>query len=338
MASAARKQRQGVEIRSGTLGAVLVEEFYIFCSDKSLCLSFVHQERRAILQDCFCHHWVGLDKGEDTHENPRGYELVVLVVLLVVLLLVVVLFLLACELIVLTCYFALYFSATGDRTEISNQLLGYGIPVDLMPLTESGNVKTKNFTHWLKVRRTLEDNHRNNKCGRGQQQHDGMSNNNFIAKNIECPGLNDVIFRSGKNHHMSHPGNVMFHGIIESKHDEHCAAHQDDKAVITWWVIEQVESKGGRFLEWNDHSMWSQIMDRNHIRSKVSSCFRTFRRKLNAFKNTSSQQQSADTYSFSSYSASTVTSNFQFIQDGNGNRNNNNNEMKKKMKKRKVSH
>ena len=107
-----------------------------------------------------------------------------------------------------------------------------------MPLTDSGNVKTKNLSQWLKVRRDLED-IRN--IG-----FNGISRN-FLLNNIECPGLNDVIFRSGKNH-MSHPGNVMFQGIIESKHDEHCAAHQDDKAVITWWVIEQVEIKGGRFL------------------------------------------------------------------------------------------
>jgi len=84
---------------------------------------------------------------------------------------------------------------------------------------------------------------------------------------------------------MSHPGNVMFQGLIESKHNEHCIAHQDEKAVITWWVVEQVEAKGGRFLEWNNQGMWSQILDRAQVRCKVSSCFRTFRRKLNAFKN-----------------------------------------------------
>ena len=176
----------------------------------------------------------------------------------------------------------------GDRTEISYQLLGYGIPVDLMPLTDSGNVKTKNLWQWLKVRKALED---------GKNKHANGSSSTLLDRNIECPGLNDVIFRSGKNH-MSHPGNVMFQGIIESKHDEHCAAHQDDKAVITWWVIEQVESKGGRFLEWNDHGMWSQILDRNHIRSKVSSCFRTFRRKLNAFKHSQHYESSTSEFRY----------------------------------------
>lgn len=93
----------------------------------------------------------------------------------------------------------------------------------------------------------------------------------------------------------------MFQGIIESKHDEHCAAHQDDKAVITWWVVEQVESKGGRFLEWNDDGMWSQIMDRGQIRSKVSSCFRTYRRKLNAFRNNQQSDSATSTFIHQQY-------------------------------------
>lgn len=176
---------------------------------------------------------------------------------------------------------------TGNKTEISYQLLGYGIPVDLMPLTDSGNVKTKNLAHWLKVRKVVED-------SRGMGRN-GVSGNFFLLNNIECPGLNDVIFRSGKNH-MSHPGNVMFQGIIESRHDEHFAAHQDDKVVITWWVVEQVEAKGGRFLEWNDHGMWSQIIERGQIRSKVSSCFRTYRRKLTAFRNNQQSESATSTF------------------------------------------
>jgi hypothetical protein len=81
-------------------------------------------------------------------------------------------------------------------------------------------------------------------------------------------------------------GNASFQSLIEAKHEEHSQSHQDDKALITWWIVEQVELKGGNFLEWNSKGMWSQILDRAHIRSKVSSCFRTFRRKLNAMKHT----------------------------------------------------
>ena len=187
-------------------------------------------------------------------------------------------------------FFVLYtfVTAVGDRTEISYQLLGYGIPVDLLPLTDSGNVKTKNLFQWLKHRKVVEDN---------SSTFMNLVSNGFVSNNIECPGLNDVIFRSGKNH-MSHPGNVMFQGIIESKHKEHCAAHQDAKVVITWWVVEQVESRGGRFLEWNNQGMWSQISERGHIRSKVSSCFRTYRRKLNAYKNNQQNESSTSEFTY----------------------------------------
>lgn len=170
---------------------------------------------------------------------------------------------------------------TGDRTEITYNLLGYGIPVDLLPLTDSGNIKTTNLLQWLKVRKAYEENMRND--------YNGVSSDptaiGFIdINNIECPGLNDVIFRSGKNH-LCHPGNVAFQGLIESRHEEHSKSHQDAKARITLWIVEQVELKGGRFLEWNSEGMWSQILDRHQIRSKVSSYFRTYRRKLNAMKN-----------------------------------------------------
>lgn len=84
---------------------------------------------------------------------------------------------------------------------------------------------------------------------------------------------------------MSHPGNVFFQGLIEARHEEHSRSHQDGKAKITWWVIDTTEAAGGRFLEWNAEGTWSQIIDRSHIRSKVSSYFRTYRRKMNAMKN-----------------------------------------------------
>eukprot|EP00536_Pseudo-nitzschia_multiseries_P002466 jgi/Psemu1/283735/fgenesh1_pg.33_\ len=116
---------------------------------------------------------------------------------------------------------------TGDPTEISYKLLGYGIPVDLLPVTESGKIKTKNLFQWIRVRRALEDSRNTNENGISAPHY-----RIFFDTNIECPDLNDVIFRSGKNH-MSHPGNVMFQGLIESQHTEHSNAHQDDKAAIT---------------------------------------------------------------------------------------------------------
>jgi len=175
---------------------------------------------------------------------------------------------------------------TGDRTNIQYSLMGYGIPVDLLPLTDTGNIKTKNLLQWIKVRKALDESI--------AKDHNGIISHArasgwIDSNNIECPGLNDVIFRSGKNH-MSHPGNASFQSLIEARHEEHSQSHQDDKALITWWIVEQVELKGGNFLEWNSEGMWSQILDRALIRSKVSSCFRTYRRKLSAMKHTQTSE------------------------------------------------
>lgn len=76
----------------------------------------------------------------------------------------------------------------GDRTEITYNLLGYGIPVDLLPLTDSGNIKTTNLLQWLKVRKAYEENMRND--------YNGVSSDptaiGFIdINNIECPGMHE---------------------------------------------------------------------------------------------------------------------------------------------------
>jgi hypothetical protein len=84
--------------------------------------------------------------------------------------------------------------------------MGYGIPVDLLPLTDTGNVKTKNLLQWIKVRKALDESI--------AKDHNGIisfaqASGWIDSNNIECPGLNDVIFRSGKNH-ISHPGKYLF--------------------------------------------------------------------------------------------------------------------------------
>ena len=125
----------------------------------------------------------------------------------------------------------------GERTEILYKLMGYGIPIDLIPMTETGNVKVKNLQQWIKVRKALE---RPNVPGDSSPTNSGHL--------IDCPELNDVVFRFGTSY-LCHPGNVMFLGLIESKSLEHTNASQEEKKAITWWVIDHIESKRkGRFL------------------------------------------------------------------------------------------
>jgi hypothetical protein len=170
----------------------------------------------------------------------------------------------------------------GDPIEIQYNLSGYGIPSDQLPVTDSGNVKTKNLNQWIRVRKVFEGT-----ASAGENQRQRMS-----QSIIECPGSNDVIFRLGQAY-LCHPGNVHFRGLIESKLDDHNAATSSEAKVnITWWIIEQVEQNGGRFLTWDNNGWWKQMTDKQQIRSKVANAFKDHKRRVKALSHCQVAQSS----------------------------------------------
>mmetsp|Transcript_27321 Transcript_27321/g.48345 ORF Transcript_27321/g.48345 Transcript_27321/m.48345 type:complete len:524 (+) Transcript_27321:363-1934(+) len=165
---------------------------------------------------------------------------------------------------------------TATDVEIGYGLMGYGIPVDLIPMTGTGNVKTKNLQQWIKTRKVIED-----------TQEDSP---------IECPFMNDVVFRFGKSY-LSHPGNTAFRGLIEANFDEHNdASTTDAKVAVTWRIVQEVERRGGRFLVWHKRGWWEQITDRAQIRSKVAVSLKEHKKRVLAKKNM--QSMSSGTFKF----------------------------------------
>ena len=169
---------------------------------------------------------------------------------------------------------------SGTTTELLYQLMGYGIPIDLLPISQTGNIKRTSLLHWIRLRGMIES----------QQQQlkdygisDDITDNDPIdaLSAIECPNLNDVIFRTGKSY-MCHPGNVMFRSLIEAKLDEHFSSSRKEKAAIAWWIVEQVEMKKGRFLKWDKRGWWTEFEDRSEIRYKIPTYFRDFSRNVKA--------------------------------------------------------
>ncbi len=159
--------------------------------------------------------------------------------------------------------------------------MGYGIPIDLLPISPTGNVKTLMLHQWIKVRKMIESKHFSSSDSGTESSGDDSSS---VAENaIECPNLNDVVFRPGKSY-MIHPGNVMFRSLIESKLQEHFAATRSEKAAIAWSIVREVELKGGRFLKWNNRGWWAEFEDRSEIRYKIPSYFRDFTRNSKARK------------------------------------------------------
>jgi hypothetical protein len=181
-------------------------------------------------------------------------------------------------------FFLIHFlSQVGDGLALQYNLHSYGIPVDLLPITETGNVKIKNHQRFIKVRNMLE---RPNVVAIGggvMPDDDG----------IECPGLHDVVFRVGDSY-LCHPGNAKFRGWIESTFDEYDAANKERKATIIGMLVEEV-LKMGRFLVW-EKQWWVILWDHEKMRSKVVGAFKDQRRRLKASANL--QVHESSTYSF----------------------------------------
>jgi hypothetical protein len=169
--------------------------------------------------------------------------------------------------------------------------MGYGIPVDLLPMSPTGNIKTQMFKQFIRLRKAIEA-----PSGQNTETSSGSDDSIIVPHSaIECPNLKDVVFRAGKSY-MCHPGNVMFRSLIESRMEEHYSATKREKASIAWSIVGEIERRGGRFLKWDIRGWWTLMEDRAEIRYKIPTCFRDFSRAMKARRrrtqmNSNQQQQ-----------------------------------------------
>ena len=165
-----------------------------------------------------------------------------------------------------------FFVEKGETIELQYCMKSYGIPVELIPLTDTGNIKTTYLKQWMKLRRILEVTKMTEK-----------TNDNHVSI-IECPRSKDVVFRSGTS--MScHPGNVHFRCLVESKHESPSVISQTTQAELAEQLIEEVEAGGGRFLKWDNRGYWTELKDRLHIHTKVALAIRDYKYKTKAQRN-----------------------------------------------------
>ena len=161
----------------------------------------------------------------------------------------------------------------GDELEMRYRLKSYGIPIEMLPITDTGSIKMINHNHWIKTRKHIEQ---------------GIDDNVTI---VECPGSNDVVFRQGTSS-MENPGNVKcrdlvlslledrdnalkgngtFHfGNSSSGNNNNNAARIHNEIVDR--LVNQIEcQRHGRFLEWDKHrGTWVQMVGRPKVKQKVS--------------------------------------------------------------------
>jgi hypothetical protein len=195
----------------------------------------------------------------------------------------------------------------GDELEMRYRLKSFGIPIEMLPITESGTIKLNFHQQWIKTRKLVE-----------QQQTN-------VVTIVECPGSNHVVFRQGTAS-IENPGNVMCRDLIltyleekETEKEERklgtnttaAAAtaatiqQQDDRykqqyeiepiissttvmpmtnmpkmtaaynthhtRMIDWVLDQIINQKHGNFLEWDKHrNTWIQMTDEVNIKRKVS--------------------------------------------------------------------
>jgi hypothetical protein len=204
-----------------------------------------------------------------------------------------------------------------------------GIPIELIPSTDSGNIKSVNFKRWIKLRTHLEQEEQthminNNKSTPASDNNVGKCDSevvshtltpqsglhNYLANTkgniiVECPSSNDVIFRMGESMNF-HLGNIHFQSLIESRIHEHSIdvnTTQLRKAEIGIEIMNEVlkpEEKNngcgggggesGRFLTWDRKKKWWLVIhSEDKIRLKIYHAFLGF--KKNMLKEQQQQQE-----------------------------------------------
>jgi len=158
--------------------------------------------------------------------------------------------------------------ATG--IERRYRLKGFGIPVEMIPITDTGNVKRTYLYQWIKVRKSIESN-----------ENAGATKSQTM---ILLPRSNDVLIRTGTTT-LSHPGNVFFRGLIEMKHEEFRSGSEFTQSFLAEDIVEEIERLKGHFLTWDSRGFWTDLRDRNQIIFKVEVSIRDFKVKLKARKN-----------------------------------------------------
>lgn len=199
---------------------------------------------------------------------------------------------------------------SGDSMKMRYELMTYGIPVSLIPTTETGRLKTKNILQWIKTRKLIDafNVHQNNVMHSETTTPttafmDVLSilkeQKKLEQQRVECPGVHDVIFRSAGKSCLNNPGNIAFRGVFEKYHEQHVGAKQTEKKNMIWLLIEEVEQNDGRFLTWDKgHGYWIPMTDRKEIRSKVAISLRDYNKQRRAIETSHQQHSKSSTYAF----------------------------------------
>lgn len=174
----------------------------------------------------------------------------------------------------------------GELVETTYALQSYGIPVDEIPFSSSGVIKTKAIKQWMRFRETIESQH-----FAEDVSYVDVKLPNHVSPNVtDCPYLNDVLFRQGVST-ITYPGNYRVRAIMQEKHEE------TKRRVLIEEIIEAVEKNRGRFLVWNESGWWDQLhstIDSEMVIKKIEYMLKDFRRSIRKSESSATNQVKLD--------------------------------------------
>jgi hypothetical protein len=149
-------------------------------------------------------------------------------------------------------------SHNGNYTEILYSLLGYGIPVDLIPSSDGVLIKKTNWSRWIAKYMARDK--------------ELSSSGGTIFLGVDLPTRNDVLMGKGRpiqNHH----GNVHLRMLVEACSDKyHAARRSTEKLDVVLKVFAMIQASHGRFLRKDDDGWWRELTNVDAV-DKVKKLF-----------------------------------------------------------------
>ena len=141
----------------------------------------------------------------------------------------------------------------GTSTEWQYKLMSYGIPQDLIPITDDGQMKNrKNFLECLDMRIRGEDSVR-----RYNLQHNLADSFFSPIPYAIYPTRSDVLLGKGNPINKA-AGNRMLHEIVDDHLEQYHQAgtSRKEKQQVLRTIYDCVTERGGRFLSKEEHGVW----------------------------------------------------------------------------------
>jgi hypothetical protein len=191
---------------------------------------------------------------------------------------------------IIKAFWVFYMTGKGERAktkfytslnmETQYQLLTFGLPIQEVPVTATGTIKTKNHLLWIKGRKLIDT---------GRENESDLP---FLG--TFHPGIHDVLFSRGGN--TTHFGNMEFRQFMASRIEAYNEGGRQERLVFRQELIELVHDNAGRFLQLETDGWWVEITNTKILMDKISNALYDFNRKSGATKNR--QTTNSDTTKF----------------------------------------